>query len=39
MKQIGIPDDRLAKCTNDYAARYKACNELLEPFRRLPAKK
>ena len=39
MKQMGIPDDRLARCKKDYADRYTAWNQLLEPFQRLPAKK
>jgi len=34
MKKMGFDDTRLAKCTRDYGARYKAWNQLLEPYHR-----
>jgi hypothetical protein len=34
MKKMGFDSRRLAKCTSEYKARYKAWNELLEPYHR-----
>jgi hypothetical protein len=34
MKKMGFDDRRLAKCSVDYKARYKAWNDLLEPYHR-----
>jgi hypothetical protein len=39
MKKLGFDARRLAKCTRDYQARYKAWNSLLEPHHRKRAKK
>lgn len=39
MKKLGFDDRRLAKCTRDYQARYKAWNQLLEPYHRKAKKK
>ncbi|HUS28591.1 MAG TPA: DUF4344 domain-containing metallopeptidase [Kofleriaceae bacterium] len=34
MKKMGFDAKRLAKCSRDYQARYKAWNQLLEPYHR-----